>query len=79
MLVLQRKKGDSIVIGGETVVSISEIGADWVKLAIDAPSRVKVLRSELLKAAQEANREAIETPIADMKSFLENRREKKDE
>ena len=57
MLVLARKKGDEIVIGDDIVISVHEISADSVKLSIDAPKEVKVLRGELVKAAME-NRSA---------------------
>lgn len=77
MLILQRKKGESIVIGSDIIVSVSDVGTDWVKLAIDAPPKVKVLRSELLEAAQ-ANQEAAMGggSIMDIKKLLENAREK---
>ncbi len=77
MLILQRKKGESIVIGSDIIVSVSDVGTDWVKLAIDAPPTVKVLRSELLEAAQ-ANQEAAMGggSIMDIKKLLENGREK---
>ncbi len=57
MLVLQRKKNQSLVIGGDITVSILEIGSDWIKLAIEAPKDVKILRAELTEAAK-ANQEA---------------------
>ncbi|SHJ29864.1 carbon storage regulator [Parasporobacterium paucivorans] len=57
MLILQRKKGESIVINGNIKVSVVDSGSDWVKLAIDAPKEISIMRSELLEAAQ-ANREA---------------------
>ena len=59
MLVLQRKKNQSLVINGNVTVSILEIGSDWIKLAIEAPKDVKILRAELVEAAQ-ANQEAAE-------------------
>lgn len=51
MLVLQRKKGEALLIDGKTTVSISDIGSDWVKLVIDAPKEVRIMRKELLEAA----------------------------
>lgn len=57
MLVLRRKKNQSLVINGDITISVLDIGNDWIKLAIDAPREVKILRSELLEAAQ-ANQEA---------------------
>ena len=40
MLILQRKKGQALTIGDNMTLTVSEIGPDWVKLAIDAPKDV---------------------------------------
>lgn len=60
MLILQRKKGQSLNIGNDVTLTISEIGPDWVRLAIDAPRDVTILRSELIEAA-EVNKAAAQT------------------
>lgn len=57
MLILQRKKDESLLIDENITVSVIEIGTDWVKLAIDAPKSIKILRSELVEAAN-LNQEA---------------------
>ena len=57
MLVLQRKKNQSIIINDNIEVSVLEIGTDWVKLAFEAPKDVSILRKELIEAAK-VNREA---------------------
>ncbi|MGB5822844.1 MAG: carbon storage regulator [Proteocatella sp.] len=57
MLVLHRKKGESIVINGNITITIVDIGGEKVKIAIDAPKEIPILRTELVIAA-EANREA---------------------
>ena len=62
MLILYRKKGDSILIGDDITISVVESNGDGVRLAIDAPREVSILRKELVEAA-EANREAAETSI----------------
>lgn len=69
MLVLQRKKNQSLVINGNVTVSILEIGSDWIKLAIEAPKDVKILRAELMEAA-EANKEAAKELNADSVNAL---------
>lgn len=69
MLVLQRKKNQSLVINGNVTVSILEIGSDWIKLAIEAPKDVKILRAELMEAA-EANKEAATKLSADSVNAL---------
>lgn len=49
MLVLSRKKNESIVINGNIVITITEIRGDKVRIGIDAPEDVKVLRKELVE------------------------------
>ena len=60
MLILQRKKGQALTIGDNMTLTVSEIGPDWVQLAIDAPKDVLILRSELIEAAEE-NKAAAKT------------------
>ena len=57
MLILQRKTGESVMIGDEIEVSVLSVEAGRVRLAIQAPKSVSILRSEL-KIAAEVNREA---------------------
>ena len=59
MLILQRKKGESLTINDNITLTIIDTGTDWVKLAIDAPKEIPVLRSELLDAASENRKAAV--------------------
>lgn len=47
MLVLSRKAGQSLVIGGNVVVTILEADGDRVKIGVEAPREIGVLRGEL--------------------------------
>jgi carbon storage regulator len=47
MLVLSRKKNESIVIDDKIVITIVEIRGDKVRLGIEAPKEVPVHRSEV--------------------------------
>ena len=58
MLILRRKAGESLVIGDEVKLTVMDIYEGGVRLAIDAPRSITVLRSELLQAA-DANRDAV--------------------
>lgn len=53
MLVLYRKKGESILIGDDIKITVLDIGNEKVKIAIDAPKEISVLRNELHEAALE--------------------------
>jgi len=58
MLILQRKVGQSIYIGEDIVVTVQEISSDKVKISIDAPKDIKIIRDEL-KCAEISNKEAL--------------------
>ena len=47
MLVLSRKIGESIHIDGQIKVTIVTVNGNRVKVGIEAPSEVRILRSEL--------------------------------
>jgi len=55
MLVLSRKKNESIVIGENVVVTVIEIRGDKVRLGIEAPRDVAVHRKEVLEAILREN------------------------
>lgn len=52
MLVLSRKKNESIVIDGEIVVTVVEIRGDKVRLGVQARKDIPVHRSEVHAAIQ---------------------------
>ena len=58
MLVLQRKKGQSLKIGDDITISITDIGTDSVRIAIEAPRNIPILRNELEELIQ-TNQEAL--------------------
>lgn len=47
MLVLSRKKGESLIIGGDITITVLEVQSDKIKIGIDAPKEVTILRKEL--------------------------------
>jgi len=71
MLILQRKKEQSLSIGDNITITILETGNDWVKLAIDAPREVPILRTELKEAAS-FNEEAVSVPLTESSIFKIN-------
>ncbi|MDA0835025.1 MAG: carbon storage regulator CsrA [Planctomycetota bacterium] len=52
MLVLSRKKNESIVIDENIVITVVEVRGDKVRLGIQAPKEVPIHRSEILAALQ---------------------------
>jgi carbon storage regulator len=52
MLVLSRKKNESIVVDDAIVITVLEIRGDKVRLGIEAPKSVPIHRSEVYAAIQ---------------------------
>ena len=52
MLVLSRKKNESIVINNDITIVVVEIRGDKVRLGIEAPREVTVHRQEVYEAIQ---------------------------
>ena len=53
MLVISRKINESITIGDKIVVTILDIEGDRIKLGIDAPRELIILRQEIFQAVQD--------------------------
>ncbi|MBI1348489.1 carbon storage regulator [bacterium] len=51
MLVLSRKPGEKILIGENVTVTIVRIGPNTVRLGIDAPRDMNIVREELCQAS----------------------------
>jgi carbon storage regulator len=54
MLVLTRKAGQKVIIDGKITVTLLYCEGGRVRLGIDAPAEMKVLRSELLERQEVA-------------------------
>jgi carbon storage regulator len=63
MLVLSRRQGESIVIGGDVRVTVVGVSGNQVKLSIEAPRSVPVYRSEVWEAIRKENRQAAEADV----------------
>jgi carbon storage regulator CsrA len=55
MLVLARKLDEAITIGDNIVVKVISVDKGVVKLGIDAPSDVSIVRNELLEDVKDSN------------------------
>lgn len=52
MLVLARKRGESVVIGSNITVTILEVRGDRVKLGFEAPGEVPIHRLEVQQSVE---------------------------
>jgi carbon storage regulator len=66
MLVLSRRVSESIQIGEDIVVSVVRIEGERVRIGINAPTEVRVVRSELLAAIAEENLRAAQKALPPM-------------
>lgn len=69
MLVITRKKDESIVIGDNIEIVVVKIDDNSVKLAINAPKNVSILRKELLKEITEENKNSVSHDISILKGL----------
>lgn len=60
MLVLTRKKSETIQIGDNVTIKVIRTGATTVKIGIEAPGNVRILRGELTAdSPMESSREIL--------------------
>lgn len=64
MLVLTRKRGESIMIGDDIEIVIVGTEGDTVRVGIKAPKSVGVFRSEVYLSIRESNQEATARKIS---------------
>lgn len=60
MLVVTRKTGESLIIGEDIEIIFLETGDGSVKIGINAPKNVKVLRKELVMEVKNQNLQSID-------------------
>lgn len=58
MLVLTRKVGESVLIGGEIEVTLLEIKGDSVRIGVNAPRETRIQRAEIVQAVGDENASA---------------------
>ncbi|KOY17758.1 carbon storage regulator CsrA [Paenibacillus xylanivorans] len=74
MLVLSRKKGESIVIQDHIEVTVLAVEGDTVRIGISAPKHIDIFRQEIYASIQEANLESATPLAANVEAFMERLR-----
>ncbi|APF23104.1 carbon storage regulator CsrA [Clostridium butyricum] len=69
MLIITRKKGESLMIGDDIEITISKIEDGSVKIGIQAPKNITVLRKELYEQVKNENRQAVNISMNLLKNF----------
>jgi carbon storage regulator len=70
MLVIRRRAGESLFIGEDVEIKILEMGTSQVKLGIEAPKDITVLRSEVRETQQANIASALETSAETLARLL---------
>ncbi len=73
MLVLTRKKEQSIIIGDNIEITIVDIQGDQVRLGINAPKNVTIYRKEVYMEIQEENRRAAEVKADSLNKLIDKK------
>jgi len=69
LLVISRKKGESILIGEDIEITVTRIEEGTVKLSISAPRSVTILRKELYREIEEENKNSAASDISILKKL----------
>lgn len=69
MLVISRKKGESILIGEDIEVKVVGVDGKNIKLAISAPNDIGILRKEIYEKIKDENIKATKINIEILSSL----------
>ncbi len=72
MLVITRKNGEGLRIGENVRITVVETAKDRVKIGIDAPKDVRIIREELFDTERFNIQAAVHKPAADLLSVIKN-------
>jgi len=73
MLVLTRKKDQSIVINDNIEVTIIDIQGEQIRIGINAPKSISIHRKEIFLEIQEENRKAAEVGNVSLDGLLKDK------
>ena len=71
MLVISRRPGESFLVGDNLTITILEVSGDRVKVGIDAPKSVRIIRSEVLETENTNRAAVVSASTADIGSLAE--------
>lgn len=70
MLVLTRKRNESIVLNDNIEFTVLDIQGDQVRIGINAPKNVSIYRKEIYLEIQAENKKAADVKSIDLKDLL---------
>lgn len=69
MLILTRKKDEAIRVGDDIRIVLVQIKGGQVRLGIECPSHIRVLREELYEAVRQQNLQALSADPSQIQSL----------
>ncbi len=72
MLILSRHAGEAIRIGEDVRIVVVHVGGGKVRLGIEGPKQLRILREELYTLVSELNQQARASDQGDLDAWLEN-------
>lgn len=63
MLILSRRAGEAIRIGTDVRIVVVQLGGGKVRLGIEGPRELRILREELYEMVSDMNREATSAAV----------------
>ncbi len=70
MLVLNRKKGETIILNDNIQITVIDVQGDNIKLGITAPREVTIFRKEIYEEIVNTNLQAVQQ-VANIKAYLD--------
>ena len=77
MLVLSRKRDESIIIGDDVIITVVDIKGEQVKIGVTAPKNVSIHRKEVYEAIQQENQAAARTQVQNLTGLVKVLQKKK--
>ncbi len=77
MLVLTRKKDEGFIVSDNIKITVIDISKDRVKIGIDAPADIKIIRNELYDTERFNIQAAVNKPKSELISSFINARKNK--
>lgn len=77
MLVLTRKKDQSIIINENIEITVLDVQGDQVRIGINAPRDISIHRKEVFTQISEENKKAASVNVGvDLNNILKNKKDK---
>lgn len=70
MLVMTRKKNESIIINENIEIIILDCDSQRVKIGVQAPKSMKIMRKEVIEAVKSENQEALNTDLNQLAQIM---------